>query len=297
MQEAVSLYFDGSLQAQQCNYLSYRDFGLRCPECAHPVFLASGEVQQPHFRHFKAKDNEPKDCKYRVGSSKPENKLPPSLDRSQRERIFRQHFWSILCAATDLGLEDSLLEEIKLASEENDFHENWIKGWIAGAKKGKLRPIIDDCLQAIFSDVSSSLTDYYSHINQEVQQRTLYAVTEFLALKQSENFLIALFYYGLFDYSHYCQKYPDQFLAPLPKNIHYTYPWILSAIIGLLCVVPWAEAAHAFHLNGSFTPRQKIGARPRLSSPIAPEQYQLWQSPQKAKTKLGFEPVSSNRKS
>jgi len=119
----------------------------------------------------------------------------------------------------------------------------------------------------------------------------MYAITEFLALKQNQELLKTLFYYGFFDYIH-------KFIAPPLHQIQQIYPWILADILGILCVVPWAEAAHSMQKNGSFTLRQEIRVRPGLSTPTAPEAYQLWQSSQKAKFKpAGFGLISSTRKS
>ncbi len=302
MQSAVSLYFDGAVLAQHCNYLSYRDFGLCCPECSSPVFLASGDTQQPHFRHFKAKDNAPSYCKYRARVHLLERKLSLSFDHKQREKIFRQHFWSILNAAIPhLGLKE-IQEEIETNWNRSYLHLAWIKGWQVAAQKGKLKHLVDEYMQAMFSELSESaekkdsanLIDYYcSLLNQEVQRRTMYAITEFLALKQNQEFLKTLFYYGFFDYIH-------KFIAPPLHQIQQIYPWILADILGILCVVPWAEAAHGMQTSGSFTPRQEIRVRPGLSTPTAPEAYQLWQSPHSAKSKskpVGFGLISSTRKS
>ncbi len=300
MQSAISLYFDGPIQAQHCNYLSYRDFGLLCPECGSPVFLASGDIQTPHFRHFKAKDNESSYCKYRVSSPQLLPRQTGGFDHhKQREKSFRQHFWKLLNATLPhLGLKE-IQQEIETAWLDWDLHSAWIKGWQLAANKGKLKPLIDDYMQAMFSGIlesaetgdSAQLLDYCSSLNQEVQQRTMYAIADFLALKQSQEFLKILFYYGFFDYVH-------KFSAPPLHQVHRIYPWILADILGILCVVPWAEAAQAMQKNGHFSLRQEIRVRPGLLTPVVPESYQLWSSSHSAKFKpAGFGLISSTRKS
>ncbi len=297
MLEADSLYFDGPIQAQNCNYLSYRDFGLFCPECGGSVFLAGGEVQQPHFRHFKSKDGE-EVCSHRVNSSH-SNPLPLvrcDRHRKQREKILQQHFWNILKAAIPALALDEVQHEVATQWTGWKIHEDWIKGWQVAVRKGKLKPPVDEYMQAMFQGLLENanreeadyLVDYCSLLNQEVQRRTMYAITDFLALPQSKKFLLILFYYGLFDYTSRWEQNPKQFPAPLPPSVDRIYPWILANVLGILCVVPWAEAATAFQKEGCFVPRQEIRVRPGLATPTAPAPYQLWQ-PQLVRFKaVGF---------
>jgi len=233
---------------------------------------------------FKTPDNESKDCKYGVSSHQPESQQSLNLNHKQREKIFRKYFWNIInTAAPDLGLE-SILADIKTTWLDWDLHSDWIKGWQVAAQKGQLKPLVDSYIEAMFNGLlkksaeSAMLADYCSTLNQEVQTRTIYAVTDFLALNQSQEFLKVLFYYGLLDYA-------QRFEAPPLHQICQIYPWILADVLGILCILPWAEAAHAMQKNGSFTPRQEIQARPGLSVPIAPERYQLWEPRNLAKSK------------
>lgn len=297
MKEARSLYFDGLIKAQECDYLSYRDFGLICPECATPVFLASGGIIEPHFHHFRAKEGQP-NCSLRYRSSSKVRQLHHSKIGSQREIIFREHFWDIF---DTVSVCDFKRMKYKLFTSEIEWsvHRDWIKGWQTAFQTNRLKPLVDSCVEVMFDslskiDISQDLISCYSAsgycnaFNQEVHRKTLYSITEFLARDKSEEFLMVLFYCGL---GVYINKFGESSLDQTSD----AYPWISIAVLQLISIVPWAEAAHAMHMGSSFTPRQQIFTLPKLSVPQTLECYRFWHSSNtSAKSKFNWLTIWKN---
>lgn len=99
MDIAKSMRLGGKIvHADECNFNSYVELGLRCPRCGEPVYLKKGEHRKPHFAHIHATSTRQVErCGLRASSygNTTENSLLIE-DRGQRLEIFQKHFLSML---------------------------------------------------------------------------------------------------------------------------------------------------------------------------------------------------------
>jgi len=95
MLEAVSIYSAELIQAEDCKYGDSVNNGLICPLCSEAVFLAKGELQQAHFRHYK---NAGGTCELRsMFATLPQSdrKHFTSEAKGQRLKLFEKRFWDV----------------------------------------------------------------------------------------------------------------------------------------------------------------------------------------------------------
>lgn len=108
MKLAASLYYGSQLiDAESCDYVTYKELGLLCPHCKEAVFWqafherqAFGKIVQvpAHFKHFKHKDAAlVKICEARVAQyDQAEIQKRATQARNQRLKLFQRHFWNII---------------------------------------------------------------------------------------------------------------------------------------------------------------------------------------------------------
>jgi hypothetical protein len=92
---AKSMYQGGRIVcADDADYSSYSDLGLRCLECGEEVHLKRGDYKKPHFAHFKATSSSR--CSLRLtGYSQGSSGLTPE-DKKQRRELFQKYFLNII---------------------------------------------------------------------------------------------------------------------------------------------------------------------------------------------------------
>lgn len=97
---AKSMYQGGMIVcADDADYSSYSNLGLRCLECGEEVHLKRGDYKKPHFAHFKATYSSR--CSLRVtGYSEESSGLTPE-DKKQRRDLFQKYFLNIIARSDD----------------------------------------------------------------------------------------------------------------------------------------------------------------------------------------------------
>lgn len=104
MENAKAKLFGGKLvNAEDCNYESYKDLLLCCPACDEPVFLKTGLHTKPHFAHFFQKGIKNSFCPLRVSSQNNCSDYQ-ALDRGQKLEIFKKYLLSIVLSGSGSSL-------------------------------------------------------------------------------------------------------------------------------------------------------------------------------------------------
>lgn len=106
---AKSMYLLGDIvSAEECNYESSRDLGLRCPCCSNAVYLRRGywrsskkekwKYIKPFFSHYKAGTIRDYECKNRFPPAKRQEKLEKIQFEShnQRLKLYNEHLWNMI---------------------------------------------------------------------------------------------------------------------------------------------------------------------------------------------------------
>jgi hypothetical protein len=97
MKIGCSIYRGGELfPADRADYSSSKELGIICPFCRESLFLAKGEKQSPHWRHYAKSSNSPA-CEARALSKEGLEELRrfEAKARGQRLRLFNKRFWKI----------------------------------------------------------------------------------------------------------------------------------------------------------------------------------------------------------
>ena len=120
---AKSIKYGGQLiKASECDYESYKELGLICPECNNLVFLNKGYSTTnkhgtkinvpPHFNHFKQDLEVAEKCELRVKQySEREIKKALKEARNQRYKFFQKWFWDCLHRVNKIVLAHYLTPE------------------------------------------------------------------------------------------------------------------------------------------------------------------------------------------
>jgi len=134
MQYAISIRFGGMpISASECDYNSFHNHGLRCPDCGGTVFLVrqasrekhsrklksgesvdvSGSEIPAHFSHHNSESREVIDCELKARRMDPQRlERIQTQARGQIARKFRSKFYSMLKTSIkgfDLGESDKVL--------------------------------------------------------------------------------------------------------------------------------------------------------------------------------------------
>ena len=97
------------------------------------------------------------------------------------------------------------------------------------------------------------------------QQRSVLGVLGFLLFPRNAPMLHLLYFYGMFDYLAYAEKFPRDF--PLPSSpglIQQFHLWVVTDLIGIIAAVPWTQAAEAYRKQGKIPESMQSKIRPRL---------------------------------
>jgi hypothetical protein len=110
MRYASSIRYGGELiEAEDCDYESYKSLGLLCPECRDPVFLRAEGTRQvkgkdvkigAHFSHFPGKDPAiVLACENRIKSYNTEDlERKANQSRGQRLKLIQRWFYEVIKA-------------------------------------------------------------------------------------------------------------------------------------------------------------------------------------------------------
>lgn len=134
MKYAKSMKYGGELvSAADCNYTSYLELGLLCPECSEPVYKrAEGDRISPlgkpfkvgaHFCHRKAVSEEQAAmCEQRVNSYTEEEKQRIAAKaRGQRLKLLQRWFWE---AFEKTMLENAFNGDLGFIARANNINAN-----------------------------------------------------------------------------------------------------------------------------------------------------------------------------
>lgn len=166
MKYASSIRYGGQLiEAIDCDYDSYKDLGLLCPECKDPVFLRANTTQfrsgkevaiASHFAHFPGKDPAlVLACENRVKQyDAKELEKRARQSREQRRRLFNQHFYKII--SKSIGFDDAMIEITKKDPEATKIVNNLIRVFSEKEVQASLKVSLSNMVDKISSMISNT---------------------------------------------------------------------------------------------------------------------------------------------
>ena len=248
MKIAKSILFDGAVEAEDCDYLAYKQLLLVCPKCGEPVYLASGKIVSAHFKHFKNPDLV---CEIKSGG-KNKTKKSSTGDKNQRYRFFQKYFWTIVSGSLrELSIDRVSDESRELPNTEATmaFCLRYLKVLTRYSREMiafhyKVLSTISLEKPAAYGGSNErvvKLKKFLSGLSLKIQQRSAESAVEFLATKRSRNLAEKLGRYALYDWScHVVKKEPGFFHYELNPRV--AGLWMAVTVISLVCGVPWQEA-------------------------------------------------------
>jgi hypothetical protein len=231
MEFAISMYKGGErVYAKDCDFNSYSELALLCPDCKQEVYLRKGKIIKPYFAHFRATNpKQAKQCKLRVSSDEHAIETNEFIGyRGQRLEIFQQRFISMISVG-----EQKIVEDVKF------------KNWIDSIKR--------DNNQAI-NNITKDCTEYFINHHKEIveiyciplkydqpflQQQIALKAIDYLCIQSSLQLLEYLLYYSIYKlYEHEQDKlFKQEILTIDIANIcQYTAKVIMFN--------PWIEAVN-----------------------------------------------------
>jgi hypothetical protein len=298
MKYATSFLFPENnpfVEAEECDYLSYKKVSLICPECHYPVFLAAKDssYQSAHFKHFASQDEKSAACSKRAKqlTEKELNKLK-AINREQRYQELNKHFNLIFLSSYDLSKSEEEHNQFKVTlCQESNLFDRFYKGWRKADHQKIFEKILDVKLEQIRCVISGNFPDfgreiqqsmdfqrtkvveeYFSGLNWKLHKQSVLGIIDFLTIKRSRDALADLFTYSFFDYGMYSQEDPISF-PMLP--FYLSFPWILDNAVSLINNIKWQEAMAAISENKPLP--EALTTRARLRNAYAvPAELKLW---------------------
>ncbi|WP_200929937.1 hypothetical protein [Nostoc piscinale] len=263
MEYAISIYKPGErVYPEQCDFNSYFDLYLLCPECKQEVYLRNGNFIKPYFAHFHATNSRKvKPCSLRVSSD--ENAIDTSKiieDRGQRLKIIQQHILSMLYIG-----KEKLVDDISFSYWFNSIKND---------NNPTINKIIDNCIEYFIKNRQLVEDKYITHpaktTNKHIrlQQQIALEVMNYLCANAKYNFhLRHLLYYSIYKlYKHEQHKLFEQIF--LTKHIDEICQYTAKIIL----LNPWISAFHKLEINNSNNKTQpniiKIYKNKSLTKPI-----------------------------
>ncbi|MGJ5634785.1 competence protein CoiA family protein [Nostoc sp. CALU 1950] len=194
MKFAISMYEGGQeIYPVECDFFSYSERGLLCPECEQEVYLRKGNIRKPYFAHLHTSNSrQVKQCSLRVSSD--ENVIETNdfiENRGQRLKIFHEHFLSKFYIG-----EEKIIDDVKF--------KYWIKS-IKNENNQALNSITEDCIEyfikhrQLMEDKYVLPTDKIKDNQTILQQQIGLQVISYLCANAKFNFnLPYLLYYTIY---------------------------------------------------------------------------------------------------
>ncbi|MBH8563744.1 hypothetical protein I8748_16360 [Nostoc sp. CENA67] len=240
MDYAISMYQAGrKVYPEECNFNSYSELGLLCPECKQEVYLRKGDIRKPYFAHLHSTNSrQVKQCSLRVSSD--ENAINTNIfieDRGQRLKLFQQQFLSMFY----IGRE-------KLV---NDVNFNYWINSIKDDNNQAFNNAIDDCLEYIIKNRQSLERKYIVSLNKiknkqiRLQQQIALEAMNYLCANAKFNFnLRYLVSYSIYEYYKY-EKHKILQQNLITKDVDR----ICQHTVKIIILNPWLSALKNTEIN------------------------------------------------
>lgn len=165
MDYAISIKGAGVvIAARDCDYGSYLEEFLQCPQCSASVYLRAAESKQrqPHFCHFPQTEANPlKDCSLRTGQkvlSAEDLELLERKAEAQQFRLLSRRFWVMFCDYYDSN-DFSITKVLQFSKDSEHIRE--ITSQVAALffrRKDSVFAAFDEILQTLVSGHSVSFS-------------------------------------------------------------------------------------------------------------------------------------------
>ncbi len=192
MDVAKAMVSGGELiRADECDYYSYINLGLRCLACGEPVYLKKGCERKAHFAHFKGTyPKQVEECEFRAsvyGNSTQIFNINFIEDKEQRLEIFQKCFLNII------------------TKSDPDFYKK-VTTVCAIIKPKNLEKTIKECSlwfrlnkkKCIKSWLRFQCKDKTNEVY-VLQSKILDEAIDYLCVESSKELLEKLIYYGIYN--------------------------------------------------------------------------------------------------
>ncbi|MBN3874547.1 hypothetical protein [Nostoc sp. JL33] len=229
MEFTISMYKGGErVYAKDCDFNSYSELALLCPDCKQEVYLRKGKIIKPYFAHFRDTNlKQATQCKLRVSSDEHAIKASEFIGyRGQKLEIFQQRFISMIYLK-----EERIVEDIKFS--------NWIDS-IKRNNNQAIHNITKDCIDHFINYQKEIVEIYCVPLKDDqpfLQQQIALKAIDYLCVQSSFRLLEYLLYYSVYKlYEHEQDKLFQQEITTIDiANIcQYTAKVIM--------LNPWIEA-------------------------------------------------------
>ncbi|MEH2266089.1 competence protein CoiA family protein [Nostoc sp.] len=195
MEFAISIYQGGErVYAKDCDFNSYSELALLCPECKQEVYLRKGKIRKPYFAHFRSTNpKQAKQCRLRVSSDEHAIETSEFIGyRGQRLEIFQQRFISMVFVG-----KERIVEDVEF--------KNWIDS-IKLHNNQTINNITKDCTEYFINHQKEIVEIYCVHLKDEqpfLQQQIALKAIDYLCVQSSLQLLEYLLYYSVYKlYEH-----------------------------------------------------------------------------------------------